>query len=397
MKSMVIFDTEDHISEDAVRQSATCKIPGGSLLIVNRSGILRHSIPTAIIAREMAINQDIRGCVPSGEVDAKFISYLIAGNQKPLLTLWRQQGATVESLGFESVKTTNIPLPPLCEQRYIAAFLDRETGRIDRLVAKKRELIERLKEKRTALISRTVTCGLPPAAARAASLPENPPLKASGLNWLGDIPVHWDVRRIATVADKITNGFVGPTRDILVDEGVRYLQSLHIKENKILFHREYYIEPAWSAAHQKSVLREGDVLIVQTGDVGQVAVVTKEFEGCNCHALIIVGPKPGKLHGPFLSWFLNSSLGFDELKRIQTGALHPHLNCGLVRDVRFACPPLAEQSAIASYLDAETAKLDALVGKVEQAVERLEEYRTALITAAVTGKIDVRTTTSPEK
>ncbi len=87
-----------------------------------------------------------------------------------------------------------MPLPRSTEQRAIAAFLDRETGRVDRLVAKKRELIERLKEKRTALISRTVTRGLPPAAARAAGLPENPPLKPSGLDWLGDIPKHWEVR-----------------------------------------------------------------------------------------------------------------------------------------------------------------------------------------------------------
>ncbi|MEO6724011.1 MAG: restriction endonuclease subunit S, partial [Blastocatellia bacterium] len=145
-------------------------------------------------------------------------------------------------------------------------------------------------------------------------LPAYPKYKASGVEWLGDVPEHWEVRRVATVSDKITNGFVGPTRGILVDDGVRYLQSLHIKENKILFHREYYVEPEWSMEHQKSVLREGDVLIVQTGDVGQAAVVTKEFEGCNCHALIIVAPKPKKLFGPFLSWFLNSSPGFDELK-----------------------------------------------------------------------------------
>ncbi len=91
-------------------------------------------------------------------------------------------------------KDFRTPLPPLAEQQAIAAFLDRETGRVDRLVAKKWELIERLKEKRTALISRTVTRGLPPAAARAAGLPENPPLKPSGIDWIGDIPKHWLVR-----------------------------------------------------------------------------------------------------------------------------------------------------------------------------------------------------------
>ncbi len=167
------------------------------LLMVNRSGILRHSIPAAIITREMAINQDIRGCVPLSVVDSKFIAYLIEGNQPALLALWRQQGATVESLTFESVKTTNLHLPDLAEQRAIKAFLDRETGRVDRLAAKKRELIERLKEKRTALISRTVTRGLPAEAAAKAGLPANPPIKPSALDWLGDIPKHWEEKRLS--------------------------------------------------------------------------------------------------------------------------------------------------------------------------------------------------------
>ena len=289
-------------------------------------------------------------------------------------------------------KDFRTPLPPSVEQVIIADFLDRETAKIDTLVSKKRTLIERLKEKRTALISRTVTRGLPPDAARAAGLNPHPKLKPSSIDWLSDVPEHWEIRRIATVATKITNGFVGPTRDILVDEGVRYLQSLHIKNNKIIFLNDYFVESDWSAAHAKSVLKEGDVLIVQTGDIGQVACVSKEFEGCNCHALIIVSSRFGRLYGGFLSYFLNSSFGYDELKRIQTGALHPHLNCGLVRDVRFPLPPLTEQRAIADYLACETAKIDQMIAKVAAAIERLQEYRAALITAAVTGKIDVRGT-----
>jgi restriction endonuclease S subunit len=103
--------------------------------------------------------------------------------------------STIQNVSAEKYAELQLSLPPLPEQRAIAAFLDRETGRVDRLVAKKRELIERLKEKRTALISRTVTRGLPPAVARAAGLPANPPLKPSQIEWLGDIPAHWEVQR----------------------------------------------------------------------------------------------------------------------------------------------------------------------------------------------------------
>jgi len=299
-------------------------------------------------------------------------------------------GSKMPRASWDFVGNCLLPIAPHDEQLAIADFLDRETAKIDALVAKKRMLIERLKEKRTALISRTVTRGLPPAAARAAGLDPNPKLKSSGIDWLGDIPNHWNIRRVATDSTKITNGFVGPTRDILVDDGVPYLQSLHIKGNRVLFARPYFVEQQWSAEHSKSILSVDDVVIVQTGDIGQVAVVPKEFAGANCHALIIVSPRWGRLSGAFLSQFLNSSFGFDELKRIETGALHPHLNCGLVRDVCFPSPPLQEQLAIVEFLGRETAKIDSMVIKIEAAAERLQEYRTALITAAVTGKVDVR-------
>ena len=145
--------------------------------------------------------------------------------------------------------------------------------------------------------------------------------------WLSELPVGWKAIQLARLNNKLTNGFVGPTRDILCESGVRYLQSLHIKGGRIIFDTPYFVSAEWSAAHQKSVLRSGDVLIVQTGDIGQVAAVTDEFAGCNCHALIIVSVKRKMIDGFFLSAVLRSHYGFHSLKSVQTGALHPHLNC----------------------------------------------------------------------
>src|SRR5690606_3503280 len=122
------------------------------------------------------------------------------------------------------------------------------------------------------------------------------------------------------------------------DEGIRYLQSLHIKGNTIRFESPYYVRKEWSDDHEKSVLETGDVLIVQTGDIGQSAVVTEEFSGCNCHALIIVAPVRKELDGRWLSWVLNSDYGFHSLLSIQTGALHPHLNCGNVKSLYVPLP-----------------------------------------------------------
>ncbi len=172
------------------------------------------------------------------------------------------------------------------------------------------------------------------------------------MEWLGEVPAHWEVRTLAHISSKITNGYVGPTRDILVDQGIPYLQSLHIKNDQILFREDFYVTESWSREHSKSILKAGDVLIVQTGDIGQVAVVPPYFEGANCHALIVVAPIRSVVSGRFLAAVLNSHYGQSSLKSIQTGALHPHLNCGDVRYLWIPLPPKPEQQALVAFLNA---------------------------------------------
>jgi type I restriction enzyme S subunit len=202
--------------------------------------------------------------------------------------------------------------------------------------------------------------------------------------WLGEMPVGWKAIQLARINTKLTNGFVGPTRDILREEGVRYLQSLHIKGGRIIFDTPYFVSEEWSATHPKSLLKIGDVLIVQTGDIGQLAEVTDEFAGCNCHALIIVSSKRKMIDGFFLSAVLRSHYGFHSLKSVQTGALHPHLNCTKIRDIYLPIPPLDDQRAILTFLVRETAIIDRLIEVRRKQVERLEEQRTAVIHHAVT-------------
>lgn len=321
------------------------------------------------------------------KLSSSFLHYLFTS------TLFRQAGeSTMYGAGGQKrvpdsfVRDAVIPVPSMDEQAMIGSFLDRETAKIDALLAEQERLIALLKEKRQAVISQAVTKGLNPAA----------PVKDAGVANLGRIPAHWAVQRLANLSNKITNGYVGPTREILVEDGVRYLQSLHIKANRILFDVPYYVSPSWSDEHAKSILRAGDVLIVQTGDVGQTAVVTPEFDGCNCHALIIVSPQRAVVEGSWVSWVLNSSYGADSLASIQTGALHPHLNCGDVKDVFIPLPPLEEQRRIIVGLENELRRIDTLVEESQQMTGILDQRRSALITAAVTGQIDVRGLASAE-
>lgn len=379
LKVDYLLDTADHITQDAVDAGASL-IPAGSLLVVVRGMILAKVFPVIQTLAPMAINQDLKALQPKPGVDSRYFSWLLRGAEKESMRRTDEAGHGTKALRMDIWSAMPMPVPTACEQREITTFLDRETTKIDGLMAEQKKLIALLKEKRQAVISQAVTKGLDPAV----------PMKDSGVEWLGNVPESWDVKRLASISTKITNGYVGPTRDILLDDGVRYLQSLHIKNNEIRFNEPYFVSLQWSLGHQKSILQTGDVLIVQTGDIGQVAVVTEEFEGCNCHALIIVSPLRTVILGEWLSWVLNSEYGFHSLLSIQTGALHPHLNCGNVKELFIPVPPLEAQAEAVKHLAAETSKFDELISTAQTAIDLLKERRTALISAAVTGQIDVR-------
>jgi len=294
-------------------------------------------------------------------------------------------GLNLEILGASPC----LKVPPT-EQRSIGAFLDRESGRVDRLVAKKRELIERLKEKRTALISRTVTRGLPPAAARAAGLPERPPLKPTGVPWFDECPSHWQTKRLRHISDFIVVGVVVNPSSYVTDEGVVFLLGGDVREMRIDTTDCKRCSPESSNGPLvKSRLDAGDLVVVRVGYPGVAAVVPPELAGGNVASMMLVR-KHQRYCSQWLAYAFNSQVGRDQVEIVQYGAAQKQFNISHAVDFAFPFPPLPEQAAIAAYLDEETAKLDALVGKVEEAVERLQEYRTALITAAVTGKIDVR-------
>lgn len=381
MKSELITGAEECITAAGLSGSSSSMVPAERVLMVVRSGILKHTIPVAINSVPVALNQDMKAIwLDTDYLSSPFFMRWVQGLNDDLLKVWLKQGATVESIEQDYLSDTLIPVPPVSEREQIVQRLDRETARIDALIEKKTRFIELLREKRQALITRSVTKGLDP----------NAKMKDSGVQWLGEVPEHWEVRSVSSVSTKITNGYVGPTRDILVEEGVRYLQSLHIKGNQIKFDVPYFVTEEWSNQHRKSILETGDVLIVQTGDIGQVTVVTDDFAGCNCHALIIVAPERSIVAGEWVSWVFNSSYGYHTLLSIQTGAMHPHLNCGNVKDVLLPVPPLHEQREITQRIEQEERRVTALVGKTERSIELLKERRSALITAAVTGQIDLR-------
>lgn len=290
----------------------------------------------------------------------------------------------------EFCENARMPLPPMGDQRAIAEFLDCETAKLDTLVVKKRTLIERLKERRTALISRAVTRGLPPGAARAAGLDPHLKLKPSGINWLGDVPEHWDTRRLRHISNTITVGVVVNPSSYVSDEGVPFLLGGDVREFSIDTSQSNRCSPESSEGPlRKSRLSSGDLVVVRVGYPGVAAVVQPALDGANCASMMIVRGHP-RFCSQWLAYLFNSQAGRDQIEIVQYGAAQKQFNISHAVDFAFPFPPVEEQSAIAAFLDRETARIGSMVAKVETAIARLQEYRTALITAAVTGKVDVR-------
>ncbi|CAN5618026.1 hypothetical protein BH20VER1_BH20VER1_13220 [soil metagenome] len=281
-------------------------------------------------------------------------------------------------------------LPPLDEQRAIADFLDERTGKLDALAEKKRGLIEKLKEKRSALISRTVTKGLPPEAAAQSGLPTDPKLKPSGIDWPGDIPEHWEAMPMKYLAT-IGNGST-PNRDNSAYwEGDHpWLNSSVVNQETVTEADQFVTDLALRECHLPWI-KPPAVLVGITGEGktrGMATTLTIEAT-INQHVAFLK-PYAKRATVKFLRRVMDTAY---ELLRSESeggGSTKGAITCSQLSNTDIPLPPIPEQTAIADYLDRETAKIDRMIEKVEAALEKLAEYRTALITAAVTGKIDVR-------
>jgi len=335
-------------------------------------------------------------CEPK-KIDRLFLFFYMQSKEFQTAVELSWSFGTQQNIGMGVIQNLSVPLPSLPEQRAIAAFLDLETGRVDRLVAKKRELIERLKEKRTALISRTVTRGLPPARARAAGLSANPTLKPSGIEWIGDVPKHWQVTKMSRVCATIRDGTHNPPDRA---DGIHRLLSVrNVQEGRftLLSDDRTMTAEDFAELQLSYTVEEGDIVLAIVGATTGKSAIVGRFENVTVQrSLAILRPNKSAISSSFLHYVIQSPVVQTEIElTIFKYSAQPGIYLEDIGRLLVVRPPLPEQVAITAYLDEETAKLDALVGKVEAAVERLQEYRTALITAAVTGKIDVRSHASP--
>lgn len=288
----------------------------------------------------------------------------------------------VPGLNREDAYQNDVPIPPQEEQTTIANYLDEKTARIDNLIANKQKLIELLKEKRTVIINQAATKGIDP----------NVKLKPSGIEWLGYIPEHWQVKKLKYVVTKVGSG-VTPKggASVYQQDGIPLLRSQNIYNDGLRLDDVAYISDEIDEGMSNSRIQEYDVLLNITGaSIGRCFYVLKGFGRGNVNQHVcIIRPIQSEIKTQFLHALIISGYGQTLIDFCQTGANRDGLNFQQIKSFELPFPHLEAQRVIIEFIRDETNKIDKTVSKIEKEIELLQEYRTALISEVVTGKIKV--------
>ncbi|MES2832901.1 MAG: restriction endonuclease subunit S [Pseudomonadota bacterium] len=378
MKTKTIRSTIDNVTALAIHSSSTHLLDAGALLMVVRSGILQHSIPVAINEIPVTLNQDMKAIRFGAKINVKFAYYLIEGNQSSLLFAWGKQGATVESIEQEYLANTVLPIPPQFEQEQISDFLDHETAKIETLIAKQQQLIKLLKEKRQAVISHAVTRGLNP----------NAPMRDSGVEWLGEVPAHWVVGRYKFCTSRIVVGIAEAATHAYADVGVPILRSTNIREGGLDISGMLFINKAFADKNDSKYLFANDVITVRTGYPGISAVIPSELHMSQCFTNLVATPLKD-IEPYFLTEYLNSHTGKSYFDLLGWGSAQKNISVPILQNIPIAFPNSDEQKSIVDFVGNQRIRYLLLIQKAELQIKYLQERRTALISAAVTGKINL--------
>ncbi|MGV1758851.1 restriction endonuclease subunit S [Rhizobium sp. A22-96] len=311
---------------------------------------------------------------PSKVVEPRFLFYVLVS--KGFIDAINSEtfGSKMPRADWEIVGHQPLPLPPLKTQQRIARFLDEKTARIDGLIEKKRALLDRLAEQRQALIACAVTKGLNTDA----------PMKPSGIDWLGDIPANWQVKRLSFVSDVIDCKHRTPE---YVDDGIPLVSTTEVKPFRIDYATKRMVSDdefeLMSEGGRKP--HPGDIIYSRNASVGSAALVKTADPLCLGQDLCLIRPK--EINPEFLEFFLNSRACLEQLDRELVGATFKRVNVDAIKKYFSLLPPAEEQEAIVEGLNERLAKEEASYSNVERSLDLLVEYRAATITAAVTGQM----------
>lgn len=396
LDSLKISDSARKITTQGLASCGTTLVPTGSLVLSTRAPI--GSL--AIAGVELCTNQGCKSLVPTGASKSNFYAYMLLASTEQLNL--RGKGTTFLELSADELGAFRVVRPPLAEQSAIAAFLDRETGKIDALIAEQEKLLTLLAEKRQATISHAVTRGLTnlPGANLNAALGGGPKgegkdspshtnatMKDSGVPWLGEVPAHWGVAALSYLSQIETGSTPDRSEPRYWNGSIPWLKTGEINWTPIC-ESEEFISHEGLANSAAKIAKPATLLMAMYGQGvtrGRVALLEIEAAYNQACAAIVFGPH---ILPEFGRYFFMAA--YDHIRNDGNETSQMNLSAGAIAKIKLPVPPLNEQVAIIDALNSKVASMDELRGNAESAIALLKERRSALIAAAVTGKVDVR-------
>ena len=376
VNDQVITAPSAYITEQALNNSSAKWIPKGALVMA-LAGQGKTKGMVAQVMFETTCNQSMAAIVPSVDVYGRFLYWWLVSNYQNIRNM--AGGDHRDGLNLELVGAIPCPVPSSLEQRAIAAFLDRETAKIDALIAEQEKLLALLAEKRQATISHAVTRGLDP----------NAPTKDSGIPWLGEVPAHWLIGGLTK--------FIGPVVDYRGrtptkgDEGMFLVTAKNIRNGLIDYATsEEYVDPTEAnALLSRGSPEVGDVLFTTEAPLGQVAQIDRT-DIALAQRIVKFRGLDGVLSNRYLMYWLMGSACQSRLETLATGSTALGIKASKLGMIECLVPPVPEQQEIVEHIDKQLDQFAALQSNAARAIDLLRERRSALISTAVTGKIDVR-------
>lgn len=364
------------ITEKGYKSCGTFLVPKNSIILTTRAPIGKIAISNT----EICTNQGCKSIIPNN-INYKFLYYQISIRVKELNALGT--GTTFKELGSFELKNLFLIRPSVNEQNAIANFLDYKTAKIDRFISKKKQLIKLLNEQKAGIINHAVTKGLD----------VNAKMKPSGIEWLGDIPEHWEVRKLKGICNAFGRiGFRGYKTTDLVNqgEGAITISPSNMKYDFMTFEKCTYL--SWGKYEESPEIKifNDDIIMVKTGSTyGKVGIVKNLEQEATINPQLLV-LKNVKINPNYLYLLLKSNLIQSQVNTEVIGSTIPTISQTKILNFNLITPPDEEIEGILIYIEKETTILNKAIATIEKEIALVQEYRTALIAEAVTGKIDVR-------
>ncbi|MFT7372664.1 MAG: type I restriction enzyme S subunit [Oleiphilaceae bacterium] len=382
LREKEIFSTTKNVTRDALRKlSALRKFPRGSIAIAMYGATIGR---LGILGVEATTNQACCVLTKSNVLNNKYLYYWLQAFKQDIVNL--ASGGGQPNINQEVVASLKISAPKKFEQQKIANFLDHETAKIDTLIEKQQQLIALLKEKRQAVISHAVTKGLNPDA----------PMRDSGVEWLGEVPEHWKIGRYKFCTSRVVVGIAEAATHAYAETGVPIIRSTNIREEGLDLSGMLFIKQGFAELNSSKYLYTNDIITVRTGYPGTSAVIPETLDKSQCFTNLVATPKE-EMSPHFLSEYLNSHTGKSYFDLLGWGSAQKNISVPILQNISIAWPVISEQKEIVNYIQQQREQYTKLVTKGRKQIQLLQERRTALISAAVTGKIDVRNWVAPEE